>query len=194
MREDSNIREVEQLGPDLMGFIFYPGSPRCVTVTPAYLPEKAMRVGVFVNEEKNKVEALAKSFSFTYIQLHGNESPEYCSQLQSKGRKVIKAFSVSKEDDLIPTLAYEGKCDYFLFDTPCKQYGGSGKAFNWNILKAYKGKTPFLLSGGICPEMADALKEFRHPLFAGIDLNSRFEFAPGEKDANKIKEFMNQLI
>ncbi|MCD7899312.1 MAG: phosphoribosylanthranilate isomerase [Bacteroides sp.] len=194
MREEKNIREIEQLGIDMMGFIFYPKSPRYLLDIPAYLPEKVSRVGVFVNEEEVTVETLSERFSLDYIQLHGTESPEYCQQLQSKGKQIIKAFSVLEKEDLNLTQPYESSSDYFLFDTKCEQYGGSGKSFNWEILEAYNGKTPFLLSGGIGPGMANALKAFHHPMCAGFDLNSKFETAPGKKDVNQLKEFIHQLM
>ena len=84
--------------------------------------------------------------------------------------------------------------DYFLFDTRCEGYGGSGKRFDWSILTGYKGETPFLLSGGIRPENAEAIRNFRHPRFAGIDLNSGFEIEPGLKDIDKLKNFIQQIL
>ena len=84
-------------------------------------------------------------------------------------------------------------CDYFLFDTACSGYGGSGKTFNWNILQAYRGKTPFLLSGGLRPGSLSSLLQFKHEQWAGIDLNSGFETAPGLKDAAAVHTFINQL-
>ena len=84
--------------------------------------------------------------------------------------------------------------DYFLFDTRCEGYGGSGKRFDWSILTEYEGETPFLLSGGIRPENAEAIRNFRHPRFAGIDLNSGFEIEPGLKDIDKLKNFIQQIL
>lgn len=95
MREAENIREVEQLKVDMIGFIFYPKSARCLYELPAYMPVKAKRVGVFVNEDKKEIEIFADRFSLDYIQLHGNESPEYCHSLRATGLRLIKAFSKS---------------------------------------------------------------------------------------------------
>ena len=151
MREAENIREVEQLKVDMIGFIFYPKSPRCLYELPAYMPVKAKRVGVFVNEDKKEIEIFADRFSLDYIQLHGNESPEYCHSLRATGLRLIKAFSIARRKDFENIGTYEESCDYFLFDTKCEQHGGSGNQFDWSMLNSYKGKKPFLLSGGINP-------------------------------------------
>ena len=193
MREAENIREVEQLKVDMIGFIFYPKSPRCLYELPAYMPVKAKRVGVFVNEDKKEIEIFADRFSLDYIQLHGNESPEYCHSLRSTGLRLIKAFSIARRKDFENTEAYEKSCDYFLFDTKCEQHGGSGNQFDWTMLNSYKGKKPFLLSGGINPYSAPTLKELRHPQLAGFDLNSRFETKPGLKEVERLKFFLEQL-
>ena len=193
MREADNIRDVEQLKVDMIGFIFYPKSPRCLCELPAYMPGAAKRVGVFVNEDKKEIEILADRFSLDYIQLHGNESPEYCHSLRSTGLRLIKAFSIARRKDFENTEVYEKSCDYFLFDTKCEQHGGSGNQFDWTMLNSYKGKKPFLLSGGINPYSAPTLKELRHPQLAGFDLNSRFEAKPGLKEVERLKFFLEQL-
>ena len=193
MREADNIRDVEQLKVDMIGFIFYPKSPRCLCELPAYMLDAAKRVGVFVNEDKKEIEILADRFSLDYIQLHGNESPEYCHSLRSTGLRLIKAFSIARRKDFENTEAYEKSCDYFLFDTKCEQHGGSGNQFDWTMLNSYKGKKPFLLSGGINPYSAPTLKELRHPQLAGFDLNSRFETKPGLKEVERLKFFLEQL-
>lgn len=194
MREAENIRSIESLeGVDMLGFIFYPKSPRYVYELPDYLPEHVRRVGVFVNEDKQTVSMYADRFGLDYIQLHGNESPEYCRSLHSAGLKIIKAFSIARPKDLKDVYDYEKVCNLFVFDTKCEQYGGSGNQFDWSILTDYKGYTPFLLSGGINAHSANALKEFKHPCLAGYDLNSRFELKPGEKDTERIRTFLNEL-
>lgn len=192
MRQADNIRRVEAAGVNWMGFIFYPKSPRYINLPPDYLPVNAKRVGVFVNETPQKIAECSERFSLNYIQLHGNERPETCHALR-KHTPVIKAFSVERPDDLKQTAHYEGSCDYFLFDTKCTRHGGSGRQFDWSILTHYQGLTPFLLSGGIAPESASALKQLQHPGLAGYDINSRFETMPGVKDAARIKEFITQL-
>ncbi len=193
MTEADNIRAIEQLGVDMIGFIFYPKSPRCLCEKPQYLPLRAKRVGVFVNESKENILMYADRFSLNYIQLHGNESPDYCRTLHNNGLRLIKAFSISLPKDLFDVSDYDGLCDYYLFDTKTPQYGGSGNQFDWNILHRYNGSTPFLLSGGINPYSVKAIKEFHHPRLAGIDLNSRFETAPGLKDVERIEIFLKEL-
>ena len=110
-----------------------------------------------------------------------------------KCKIIIKAFSILLPKDLLAVSAYNGLCDYYLFDTKTPQYGGSGNQFDWNLLHRYNGPTPFLLSGGINPYSVKALREFRHPYFAGIDINSRFETAPGIKDVERISNFLKEL-
>lgn len=193
MTEAENIRAVEQLGVDMIGFIFYPKSPRYVYEIPAYLPVHAKRVGVFVNESKENVLMYADRFALDYVQLHGNESPEYCRSLYNSGLHLIKAFSISQPKDITAVLDYKSVCDYYLFDTQTPQYGGSGNQFDWNLLHRYGGTTPFLLSGGINSYSAKAIKEFHHPQMAGIDLNSRFETAPGKKDVERIRKFLQEI-
>ena len=191
MREADNIRDVETLGIDMMGFIFWPKSSRYVSLRPDYLPKHVKRVGVFVNEDPEQVKRLADDYDLDYIQLHGHESPEYIFQLG--GLHIIKAFNISTAEDLLQTQPYEGLVDYFLFDAKGKSVGGNGEKFNWDVLSAYQGSTPFLLSGGIGPDDATNAKAFHHPKCIGIDLNSCFELSPGLKDINKLKEFLKQV-
>ena len=191
MREADNIREVEMLGIDMMGFIFWPKSSRFVTQRPDYLPKRVKRVGVFVDEDPEQVKRLADDYDLDYIQLHGQESPSYIFQLG--GLHIIKVFNISTAEDLLQAQPYEGIVDYFLFDAKGKSVGGNGEKFNWDVLSAYNGSTPFLLSGGIGLDDATNVKAFHHPKCIGIDLNSCFELSPGLKDINKLKEFLKQV-
>ena len=193
MTDADNIRDVEVLGVDMIGFIFYPKSPRYLYQIPRYLPTLAKRVGVFVNETKENILMYVDRFGLNYVQLHGDESPEYCRTLHSQGIRIIKAFSIARRKDFENTEAYEKSCDYFLFDTKCEQHGGSGNQFDWSMLNSYKGKKPFLLSGGIHPYSPPTLKELRHPQLAGFDLNSRFETKPGLKDVERLRHFLEEL-
>ena len=191
MREAENIREVEQLSIDLMGFIFWPKSSRYVSERPAYLPTKCKRVGVFVDERIEEVQRIAKEYALDFIQLHGHETPDYIRQLDDLS--IIKAFNIATADDFAACIPYEGLVDYFLFDTKGKSVGGNGEKFDWSVLKAYHGRTPFLLSGGIGPDDATRIKAIRHPRYAGIDLNSRFELSPALKDITVLRKFLNEL-
>ena len=121
MREAENIQDVESIeGIDMLGFIFYPKSPRYVYELPAYLPIHARRVGVFVNEDKQIISMYADRFGLNYVQLHGNESPEYCRSLHSTGLKIIKAFSVDRPKDLRKVYDYEKVCDLFQYPSKIK--------------------------------------------------------------------------
>ena len=144
-----------------------------------------------MDEDIEQVKRIAEDFDLDFIQLHGSESPAYIFQLG--GLHVIKAFNIATAEDLEATKPYEGIVDYFLFDTKATLPGGSGQQFDWNVLEAYHGVTPFLLSGGIGPDDAERVKSYYHPKCAGIDLNSRFEIAPGLKDADKIKRFLEKV-
>lgn len=216
MRDADNIRAVAALDIDFLGFIFYPKSPRYAqkavpetelmtnTATASrrndMVMRKPQRVGVFVDETPQAIIAHIHNDQLDYVQLHGHELPEMIDHLKRAvisdnhhSLKVIKAFSISKPDDLLQTKAYEGIADLFLFDTPTESYGGSGKKFDWQMLQAYDGHTPFLLSGGIGPEDIDRIHKFEHPQCIGIDLNSRFETAPGIKDVEALRRFTENL-
>ncbi|RHR41047.1 phosphoribosylanthranilate isomerase [Parabacteroides sp. AF18-52] len=210
MRDPENIRQVAMTGIDWMGFIFYARSARSIdsrqwtvdslkkTDSPSNCQLSTVicqlkRVGVFVNATPEYMMETANLYKLDYLQLHGNESPDTCYALQKRGYAIIKAFSIASADDLTCTTEYEERTDYFLFDTKCNSYGGSGKQFDWSVLASYKGNTPFLLSGGIAPDSVDAVRNFRHPQLAGIDLNSGFETEPGMKDAEKIKTFIDKI-
>lgn len=194
MREAENIRQVSSAGADWMGFIFYHKSPRYVAdKANNLLASPVKKVGVFVNASPEEMMAAATQYKLDYLQLHGNESADLCYTLQKRGLSIIKAFSIETEEDLKQTAEYEGRVDYFLFDTKCSGYGGSGKSFDWSVLKAYKGETPFLLSGGINAASKEAILKFHHPHLAGIDLNSGFEISPGLKEVNSLQSFIHEI-
>ncbi len=157
-------------------------------------------VGVFVNDMPQNIITAVYNYHLSYVQLHGDESPVMIGNMRRTlvpdivpQIKIIKAISVSSAEDLKCCEQYEGHVDLFLFDTKCKGYGGSGQKYDWSVLEAYTGQTPFLLSGGIGPDDADRLRDFHHPQCIGIDLNSKFETAPGMKDINLLQNFLHQL-
>lgn len=196
MREADNIRDVEALGIDMMGFIFWPKSSRYVSKRPIYLPTRVKRVGVFVDANIDEILRLADEYTLDIIQLHGHEKPKHCILIRAQASphvKIIKAFNIATAEDLAQTTAFSGLADYYLFDTKSKSIGGSGQQFDWSVLSAYDGDTPFLLSGGIGPDDAERIKGYHHPMCIGIDLNSRFETAPGLKDVNKLQDFIKEL-
>lgn len=195
MRDADNIRATEKLGIDWLGFIFWPKSSRYVAAPPAYLPQCAKRIGVFVDASTDDVLQHVADYGLHAIQLHGHESPEYIKALSATHHQlsIIKAFNIATPADLEQTKPYKNLVDYFLFDANGKSIGGNGTQFDWTVLKEYHGQTPFLLSGGIGPDDAEHVKAFRHPQLAGIDLNSRFEVAPALKDIQKLTTFLTQL-
>ena len=196
MRDADNIREVEKLGIDWMGFIFWPKSSRYVSARPAYLPQKCKRVGVFVNATIDDIRQHIADYSLDIVQLHGHESTDSIRSLRSLCGDVIsiiKAFNIATKEDLSATTPYAGLVDYFLFDTKGPSVGGNGEKFDWSVLEAYNGDTPFLLSGGIGPDDAERILDYHHPKCIGIDLNSRFEIEPGIKDITKLKTFLNDV-
>ena len=197
MREPENIEKVAQLGVDMMGFIFYPKSPRFASqsVARTAADKNVCRVGVFVNESVELISDKIQLFDLNAVQLHGNESRELCEQLHEQNGllKVIKAISVSTAGDILKYKEYVGAVDYFLFDTKCKTVGGSGQQFDWQVLENYDGDVPFILSGGIGPEDVERIRNFHHPKCIGIDLNSKFEMEPGLKDVEMLKTFLENI-
>ena len=194
MKDPENMLEIAELPIDMIGMIFYEKSPRCVDEQDAdrinELQLEIPKAGVFVNASLEFVMNKVKRFGLQFVQLHGNESPDFCCTLRKKGIQVIKSFQINTTEDLISCLIYEDSCDYFLFDTPTSLYGGSGNKFDWEILSAYTGTTPFFLSGGIEPEDAKIINQLNFPQLAAVDLNSRFETSPGIKDIVKIHMFI----
>ena len=199
MKNPENIQALAQLPIDYMGLIFYPKSPRYIRDLESslldILPNTISRVGVFVNENITSLLRLIEKYELSVVQLHGNESLEYCSNIKDKYPKliIIKAFNVSESSDFIKMDQYADVCDYFLFDTKTSQHGGSGLKFDWNILNEYIGNTPFFLSGGISAEDVDAIRKISHPKLYALDLNSKFELEPGLKNITLLEQFINQL-
>lgn len=191
MRDAENIRQLETLGIDWMGMIFWPKSKRYVSMPPVYLPQHVRKVGVFVDASLDAIRQHVEDYQLDIVQLHGQESPETLKAL--KPLTLIKAFNIATPEDLQKTEPYEGLADYFLFDTKGKSVGGNGEKFDWSVLDSYQGETPFLLSGGIGSEDAQDVKTFHHPKCIGIDLNSRFETEPGLKDITKLKQFLEAI-
>lgn len=163
-------------------------------------PRRVKRVGLFVDEMPQTIITYVYNYALDYVQLHGSEQPVMIENLRrtlvpdiAPDIKFIKAFGIATAEDLRQTEAYEGIADMFIFDYKSPGKGGSGKHFDWSVLDSYHGHTPFLLSGGIGPDDADAVMSFHHPMFAGVDVNSKFETAPAIKDVEKLKQFVNKI-
>ena len=181
--------EISQL-VDYIGFIFHPGSPRFVAQS--FPSMKAKKVGVFVNLPLQELIQTALLEKLDSVQLHGQESPEYCAALRGQV-EVIKSFGVDADFDFTQVSAFEPFVDYFLFDTKTPKHGGSGEQFDWQLLRKYKGSTPFILSGGLRPDSLVQIHEVRHPQLKGIDLNSGFESQPGIKNLFLLKQFLHEF-
>lgn len=214
MCDGENIRQVTQLGVDWIGMIFYPKSPRhvpLVLLNNGLIPDQAkkeltatenvcQRVGVFVDEMPQTILTCMVQYHLDVIQMHGHESPTLLRNLRKtidpdikKDIQIWKAISVEKQEDILAYKDYADCVDAFVFDTKCPTAGGSGQQFDWQMLEAYDGDKPFLLSGGIGPDDAERVRQFHHPRCMGIDLNSRFETKPGFKNIESLKAFLSQL-
>ncbi len=197
MRDSENIKALAALEPDFMGFIFYDKSLRNVIgqldeELLNSLPKKINKVGVFVNSNIDFVITNARKYGIKYLQLHGNETPDYCKTLGLKGFIIIKAFKLDNDFIFSQLNNYKPYVDYFLFDAKGDQLGGNGHTFDWSILSDYVGDKPYFLAGGIDLENAEFVNELNPPPFS-IDVNSKFEIEPALKDIEKLAELMKQV-
>lgn len=196
LRDPANIKQVSELHPDYMGFIFYPKSQRYVGdhfVVPE-IPKAITKVGVFVNESTDVISRLAEKCSIDHVQLHGDETPPQCDELKALGFTVIKAFGVSEYFDFNVLNRYKGRCNYFLFDTEGKSYGGTGRSFDWDVLQKYDQEVPFFLSGGLSLVNAENALNIKSMNIHALDVNSKFEIEPGVKDVAKLDELFKLRI
>jgi phosphoribosylanthranilate isomerase len=202
MTQLDQVRKLDEMGLDFAGFIFYAKSPRYAGKNIKGEQLKKMRlkigkVGVFVNASYDEVMRHVDEYGLDMVQLHGDETTKLCDQLANY-ITVIKVFRLGDNDpiDWI-TRPYQESSDMFLFDTLGVGYGGTGKKFNWDVLKAASMDKLFFLSGGIEPDDVEKLKEFSKEAIANklfsIDINSRFELTSGVKDLEKIKLFVDDL-
>ncbi|MBR4214659.1 MAG: phosphoribosylanthranilate isomerase [Bacteroidales bacterium] len=191
-----NFSDVAALNPDFAGLIFYPKSPRFVeSIHDERLKPKlagVKKVGVFVNADTNYILCKVSEYHLDLVQLHGNESSDFCAEIR-RIVPVVKAFGISSESDLQTADEYSQYVDYLLFDTKTKGYGGSGVKFDWQILHNAGIKQKFLLSGGISLDDLEDIKALRINNLVGVDLNSRFEDAPGLKNIEKLQQALNIL-
>jgi phosphoribosylanthranilate isomerase len=192
------IAGIGAVHPDMCGLIFYDRSPRFAGhLSPGQfrqIPGSILKTGVFVKADLDYLWEMVALYGLKAIQLHGHEDPDYCSTCYEKcrqqGIRLLKVFSLKEAADFKGMEAYIPFSDYFLFDTQTSGYGGSGKAFDWQLLENYFLPHPFFLSGGIGPGDVEALQRLFHPALAGFDINSRFELAPGHKDLQKVEDFL----
>ena len=196
------LQQLEALNIDYAGLIFYKDSPRYMgdKITGKQVKEADFdlkKVGVFVNPGYSELLEAIDEYGLDIVQLHGNETPELCEELSAEV-EVIKAFRITGDgsiniDDMVAD--YDAVCDYYLFDTAGlkESFGGTGQQFDWGVLKKAKIEKPFFLSGGIGPDDAQKVKTFKHPDFFAIDVNSKFEMAPGIKDMAALLKFLQSL-
>lgn len=194
LRVPENIQEVSSIKVDFIGLNFYHKSKRLIDHRQAFRLStfnKIPKVGVFVNARLRYLLDMVKVYGLSYVQLHGDESPEYVSKA-SQEVKVIKVFPIESKDDFKKISEYQN-CDYFLFDTKSEMKGGTGIKFDWKLLLNYTGTTPFFLAGGISMSDLKEIQNINHPKLYGLDLNSQFETEPGMKNAKLIQEFISLL-
>ncbi|MEP5255376.1 MAG: phosphoribosylanthranilate isomerase [Winogradskyella arenosi] len=206
MKYKENLEAVAQLQPDYLGFIFYKPSKRYFEGTIPHVPATIKKVGVFVNESIETVSETVKRYNLQAVQLHGNESPEFCTALktelqQSLGKtsiEIIKVFSIKDNFNFEVLAPFETVCEYFLFDTKGQLPGGNGYTFNWDVLNDYNSSKPYFLSGGIGINEVEKIKEFKDSSASkycyALDVNSKFETEPGLKNIDELKIFKNKTI
>lgn len=192
-----NISEVVSLNPQYIGFILYPASERYLgddkTIRQSIRAIKsAYKVGVFVNEHYRTIMEEVEAMKLNYVQLHGNETPEFCYVLNKKV-PVIKAFNISADFDFKVLSEFECCCEHFLFDAATTKHGGSGQSFDWQLLKQYKLSKKYFLSGGISLENIKLTSKIKDKRLMAIDVNSCFEDAPGIKNINKLNTLINEI-
>ena len=223
VRDEENIRQLLALDIDMIGFVFCTDSPRyvqmissmagiipdysrdryqkqCGTLTETDDMNRIKRVGVFSDDMPQNIITRIYNYNLDEVQLDGAESPVMIDNLRRSvdpdiraGIKIIKTISVASVADLEQCKAYEGYADLLRFTAKCEDYDSEENKFDWSLLNAYEGKLPFLLSGNIGLEDAERVRTFQHPMCIGIEVNSRFETAPGMKDVNLLKRFIAEV-
>ncbi len=196
------VNALDEMGVDLAGFIFYEKSPRYVkkkmsAATMKKAGGRIAKVGVFVNMPFEELMQTVEEYRLDMVQLHGDESERFCERVANYVT-VIKAFRLSDNDPIDWMVRpFHEASDMYMFDTLGAGYGGTGKKFDWNVLKGTNTNKLFFLSGGIEPGDEEKLKEFEKTaegkkLFAA-DINSRFEISAGVKDMSKIQAFVTNM-
>lgn len=194
LTDSRNISEVAALDVDYLGLNFYPRSKRFVSsLKPIEVEQKT--VGVFVSDEIESIESIVFRYNLSVVQLHGDEDEFYIEKLREKLPSVIIWKAIRIGESLPVVRQYQGLVDAFLFDTYTPQYGGSGSQFNWDLLRGYREELPYFVGGGIGPETFPEIISLKkgNQNFVGVDINSRFEIAPGVKDAQVVREFVSEL-
>ena len=204
MKFPDNIEAVAKLQPDYLGFIFYKKSTRFFDAIIPSLPDAVKKVGVFVDASAEDIITLANNYNLDVIQLHGNQTKEFVLALNrlvslyaNKEIEIWKVFSIGKHFNFKDLHHFEDEVHKYLFDTKGQLKGGNGYTFNWEILKEYPSKKPFILSGGIGLDEVENIKDFfkldvSKDCFA-LDVNSQFEIKSGLKNIEALEKFKNKL-
>ncbi len=198
MKYSENIKEIATLQPDYLGFIFWEKSSRLMDVASIpEIPKSIKKVGVFVNSSIQEIISKVKQYELDVVQLHGNESAFFCTEIKLLNVEIIKVFSIGTNFDFSVLEKFLPMVDYFLFDTKGKLPGGNGVTFDWNLLEKYPFDKPFFLSGGIGINELEAIKKFQKTKVAekciAIDVNSQFETKPGLKNKIELEKFKKLL-
>ncbi len=192
---------LQAMGVQYIGFIFYPASKRyaleklSLADVANFKPAGVKKVGVFVNEPLDNLLHIVKNAGLDLVQLHGDETTDYCENV----RQQVETIKVFRVGAAVPDFgAYEAVVDYFLFDTDSALYGGTGQHFNWELIKGSNIPKPYFLSGGIGPNDVQGVQVMEKTkagkTLLALDINSQFELAPGVKNLEKIKIFINAFI
>ncbi|TLX77623.1 phosphoribosylanthranilate isomerase [Labilibacter sediminis] len=198
MRDRANIDAIASLGLDYMGFIFYAKSPRYIGTDYSaenihHLSDTVKKTGVFVNASEQEISKAVTKYELNAVQLHGSESVELCLMVKQMGVEVIKAFQVDEDFEFFTLKPYTEVCDYYLFDTKTKHFGGSGHKFDWKILNNYDNNKPIFLSGGITQNDVEDILKLQHLNIYAVDINSRFEIEPALKDVDMVAGFIQKI-
>lgn len=185
-------------GADLVGFVFFPPSPRHVSFEIAHVlgeqvRGRAQKVALSVDATDEELAASIEALRPDLLQLHGREGPDRVTAVRKRfGLPVMKALPIAERADLFPIRLYDTVADHLIFDaratSEATRPGGLGKSFDWRLLDALAVNVPFMLSGGLhAGNVAEALRITAAP---GVDVSSGVERAPGEKDTDKIRAFV----
>lgn len=196
----TNSAGLASLQADFLGMIFAPRSSRRCSLDDARFIRSSVRhryVGVFADQSISLVLEVCSKLNLDAVQLHGEEDLEYCRELRSglAGAKLIKAVPIGDLHVLPDMSEFSSTIDLFLLDSTSSGQGGSGRKFNWQLFDGCIFPHPFFLAGGIGPDDSAAIRGIkeRQPNLLGVDVNSRFEVAPGAKNISKLAEFIEEL-
>ena len=196
MKIPENITRVSDLKPDYLGFVFWKKSPRFFNNKIPQINNKIKLTGVFVDQSIDEIKKHIQHYKLNAVQLHGNESPLICGKIKDFGIECIKSFSINEKFNFKKIKSYEDVCDHFLFDTKGKLPGGNSFKFDWKLIENYPSLKSFFLSGGIGIEEISEIQNITKsnlPIHA-IDVNSKFEIYPGNKNLELLKQFKLKLF